>query len=71
MSKAFNAGAKGLSFEMVVASIAGAPLDNIKNTTMPFDFTSGIGKLSSVYDKIDMPYVDPKVTGKVWKRCKD
>ena len=65
MSKAFNAGAKGSIFEMVVASIAGAPLDNIKNTTMPFDFTNGIGKLSSVYDKINMPYVDAKVTGKV------
>tara|TARA_R100000406_G_scaffold7987_3_gene5485 strand:- start:8326 stop:14238 length:5913 start_codon:yes stop_codon:yes gene_type:complete len=64
MSKAFNAGAKGSIFEMVVASIAGAPLDNIKNTTMPFDFTSGIGKLSSVYDKINMPYVDAKLTGK-------
>lgn len=65
MSKAFNAGAKGSIFEMVVASIAGAPLDNIKNTTMPFDFTSGIGKLSSVYNKINMPYVDAKITGKV------
>ena len=64
MSKAFNAGAKGSIFEMVVASIAGAPLDNIKNTTMPFDFTGGIGKLSSIYDKVKMPFVDAKITGK-------